>query len=104
MSEILYMLMALIAGLALGTVFFGGLWLTVKKAVTSKMPALWLLVSFVFRVGITLLGFYYIALGNLQRLLICVTGFIAARFIIMHLTKANEAKQIQLKKEVTHET
>jgi F1F0 ATPase subunit 2 len=29
------------AGLLLGAIFFGGLWWTVRKGVSSKRPALW---------------------------------------------------------------
>jgi F1F0 ATPase subunit 2 len=103
MNEISYMVLAFIAGLVLGTLFFGGLWLTVKKAVTSKIPALWIFSSFLFRITITLIGFYFTAEGNWQRLLICLLGFVAARFIVIHLTKSNDEKQMRLKKEVNHE-
>ncbi len=48
MNETLYMILALIAGLMLGTLFFGGLWFTVKKAVDSKKPAIWFFVSSLF--------------------------------------------------------
>ena len=104
MNEILYMVLAFIGGLVLGTLFFGGLWLTVKKSVTSKIPALWVFGSFFLRVGITLIGFYYISLGSWQRFLICVVGFIAARYIVIYLTKSNEEKLIQLKKRISNET
>jgi len=103
MNDTLYMLLAFIAGLALGTIFFGGLWLTVKKAFASKIPALWFFSSFLMRIGITLIGFYYISLGNWQRLIICVFGFVAARFIVMHVTKSYEQKHLYLNKEATHE-
>ena len=70
MNDILFMVLAFITGIVLGILFFYGLWLTVKKAVLSKLPALWFLGSFLIRTGITLGGFYYIAQGNWQRLLI----------------------------------
>ena len=104
MNEILYMVLAFIGGLVLGTLFFGGLWLTVKKSVTSKIPALWIFGSFFLRAGVTLIGFYYISLGSWKRFLICVVGFIAARYIVIYLTKSNEEKLLKLKKEVNHET
>ena len=96
MNEIIFMILAFMAGLMLGTLFFGGLYLTVKKAVTSKIPALWVLGSFFFRVGITLIGFYYVSLGSWQKLLICVLGFIAARTIISRITKSHEKKSITM--------
>lgn len=89
------MALVFMAGLALGTLFFGGLWLTVKKMVTSKAPAFLFLGSFLFRGGITLLGFYYIAVGNWQTMLSCLVGFVMARFIITRITKQDEVKQIQ---------
>ena len=103
MNETLLMIAAFVAGMALGTLFFGGLWLTVKKVVSAKVPALWVLGSFIFRVGIVLLGFYFIGAGNWQRLVSCLVGFIVARFIVIHVTKPIDEKQIQLKKEAAHE-
>jgi F1F0 ATPase subunit 2 len=104
MNDIVYMILAFIGGLLLGTLFFGGLWFTVRKLVTSKIPALWFLGSFILRVSITLIGFYYIFSGSWQRLLICVAGFITARFAVIHFTKLSEEKQILLNKKVSHET
>lgn len=104
MNEIVYKILAFIVGLLLGTIFFGGLWFTVRKLVTSKRPALWFLGSFILRVSITLIGFYYISSGSWQRLIICVAGFIIARFAVIHFTKMSEEKPVLLKKEVGHET
>lgn len=104
MNEILYMAFAFIAGLTLGTIFFGGLWFTVRKTVMSTKPVLWVLGSFFFRVSITLIGFYYIYQGNWQRLLICLFGFVTARFMVMHVTKSIEKKQAQLKHAIAYET
>ena len=104
MNEIVYMILAFIGGLLLGTIFFGGLWFTVRKLVNSKIPALWFLGSFILRISITLIGFYYISSGSWQRLLICVAGFITARYTVIHFTKSNEEKQVLLNKEISHET
>jgi len=104
MNEILYITFSLLTGLVLGILFFGGLWFTIKKAVTAKTPALWFTFSFFFRVGITLIGFYYTSLGNWQRLVICMLGFMIARFMVTRYTKLNESQQIELRKEVRRET
>ena len=103
MNEILYRILVFMAGLIMGVFFFGGLWLTVKNTLTSKTPALWVLGSFVLRMGITIFGFYYVASDNLQRLLICMLGFIMARFAIIRITKSIEKKQVHSKKEAYHE-
>jgi F1F0 ATPase subunit 2 len=104
MNNVLYMLLSCAAGLGLGLIFFWGLWFTIKKMVSAKKPALLFLGSLIVRVSITLVGFYYVALGNWQRLLICLLGFIVARFIIMHLTRSIDLKQIQTKKQTLYES
>ncbi|MEO5593948.1 MAG: ATP synthase subunit I [Chitinophagaceae bacterium] len=103
MNEILLMVLAFTGGMLLGTLFFGGLWFTVKKAVFSKMPALWISGSFIFRVGIALAGFYFIASGNWQRLVTCLLGFIVARFLVIYMTKTMDQKKAHVRKEVDHE-
>lgn len=98
MNEAFYMMLAFIGGFLLGTLFFGGLWLTIKKLNTSTMPGLLFSVSFLIRAGITMIGFYYISLGHWQRLLICVLGYVVARLFVMRLTKQFDEKQVPLAK------
>ena len=101
MNETIIIILIFIAGLALGAMFFGGLWLTVKKTVTSTKPALLILGSFIVRMVLVLTGFYFIGAGNWQRLLIALSGFIIARYFVIHFTKT---KQLPIQKEVTYET
>lgn len=103
MNETIAMILAALAGIGLGMLFFGGLWFTVKKAVRARVPALWIFSSFFLRIGITLLGFYFVGAGNWQRLIICLIGFIIGRLIVVHFTKSIDAKQMQIKKELIHE-
>jgi len=103
MNEIVFMILAFVAGLVIGTIFFGGLWFTVKKGITSKKPTLLFFFSFVLRTGIALIGFYYISQNIWQRFLICLVGFVIARFIIALITKPIMEKQIMLKKEAQDE-
>ncbi len=103
MNETVNIILAFTAGLALGTLFFGGLWLTVKKAVNAKIPALWIFSSFFLRISITLVGFYFVSAGDWKKFLICVVGFIVARTLVIHFTKSIDEKQMPLKKEVIHE-
>jgi F1F0 ATPase subunit 2 len=85
---------ALISGLILGVLFFGGLWLTVKKALGTKYSALWFLGSSILRTALVLTGFYFVSQGSLSQLLISVAGFIAARFLVLRITKRFEQSQI----------
>jgi F1F0 ATPase subunit 2 len=86
MNNFLLRVLILAAGLSLGAIFFGGLWWTVRKGVSSKHPALWFLGSMVLRMGIVLPGFYFVGRGDWRRLVACLVGFIIARFVVMRLT------------------
>ena len=86
MHEILTLVFVLTAGVVLGAIFFGGLWWTIRKGVASKRPALWFFGSLLLRTSITLAGFYFIASGHWERLLVCLLGFIMARLIMTRLT------------------
>jgi len=91
-NEYLIMVLALIAGALLGAVFFGGLWWTVRKCVSSKKPGLLFFGSFLLRMGFVLAGLYFIARGHWERLLICLFGFIIARLMVMRFTHVFEQR------------
>ena len=101
MNEPLTGVLAWVAGGGLGTMFFGGLWWTVQKGVSSKRPALWFFGSLLLRTSIALTGFYFIARGHWERLLVCLLGFVIARFIVTRLTRAAE-KPTYLAQEASH--
>ncbi len=90
MNETLSLAMALATGVLLGTMFFGGLWWTVRKGASVKRPALWFFGSLLLRMSITLAGFYLVANGHWERLPVCLFGFIMARFIVLRLTRSVE--------------
>jgi len=85
MSETLTLGLAFGAGLALGAIFFGGLWWTIQKGVSSRKPEYWFFGSLLLRMGIVLMGFYLVFGGHLNRLLACLIGFVVARFIVTRL-------------------
>jgi len=102
MNDLLILSLAVVAGLLLGMIFFGGLWWTVRKGVFSKSPALWFLGSMLLRMGIVLAGFYFIGRGDWQRLVVCLLGFIIARIIVMRLTRTPIDHGNSQVKEVNH--
>lgn len=102
MNEILIGVLAWLAGLLLGAIFFGGLWWTVRKSVTSQRPALWLLPSLLLRMGITLAGFYLVSDGHWQRILLCLIGFIMARLVIIQVTRLLVEQQTRSATETSH--
>jgi F1F0 ATPase subunit 2 len=84
--EVFPLMVASAAGIVLGVIFFGGLWLTVQKGIKSKHPELWFLGSLLLRNSICLSGFYWIGKDNPERLLICLVSFIATRMLVMRMT------------------
>jgi F1F0 ATPase subunit 2 len=86
-SETLLLMSALIAGLVLGAIFYGGLWWTVRRSVSSKTLSLWLLGSFALRAIIAVSGFYFVSQGDWRRLLGCLLGFGVARIGVTQYTK-----------------
>jgi F1F0 ATPase subunit 2 len=85
-NETLTLVLAWVAGGVLGGIFFGGLWWTVRKGVSSQQPALWFFGSLLLRMSIALAGFYFVSGGHWDRLLACLLGFVIARFIVTRLT------------------
>ena len=102
MNEILILVLACMAGGALGAIFFGGLWWTVHRGVFSKSPALWFLGSMLLRMSIVLFGFYFVGRGDWERLVTCLLGFIIARFIVMRLTRKPIEHPHSTAKEARH--
>ena len=102
MNEFSGRVLALVAGILLGAVFFGGLWWTVRKGVSSKHPALWFLGSMLVRVSLVLVGFYFVGRGNWQRLVSCLLGFIIARFIVVRLTRTPVEHPCHTVREAPH--
>ena len=73
MNETLTLALALAAGMLLGAIFFGGLWWTVRKGVSSEQPALWFFGSLLLRMSIALAGFYFVGRRSLGAAGCCVS-------------------------------
>ena len=101
MNETGHLALALTAGVLLGAMFFGGLWWTIQKVVSSNHPALWSFGSLLLRTSVTLAGFYFIAHDHWERLLACLLGFVMARLIVIRLTRA-AANTTDLAQEAGH--
>jgi F1F0 ATPase subunit 2 len=104
MNEILNLILALIAGFLLGAIFFGGLWWTVQKGLSSRKPAFWFFGSLLIRTGTAIAGFYLVSDGHWERLLICLFGFFVMRHIIVRFTRLPEEDPDQLIKEASNAT
>lgn len=87
MNDMLPLLWAGMAGITLGTIFYGGLWWTVRQSMASPRPTLWVFASLSVRMGIALAGFYFVAGTHWERLLVCLLGFIVARGGVTWVTR-----------------
>lgn len=86
------------AGGLLGGCFFGGMWWTISRGLSSPRAALWFMVSMLLRTGIVVLGFYFILGGDWERLLAGLLGFSLARLIVTRLMN----QHIPLMQEASH--
>ena len=106
MNDTLMIVLALLAGTALGMFYFGGLWLTVVKGLPSKSPGLWFTLSLILRLSLTLTGFYLICGEHWNRWLACLLGFIIARFFALKVARfpKDQLVNMLLKKDPDHES
>ena len=102
MNDWSYLMLDCLAGMLLGFVFFGGLWLTVRKFMTTPHQALWLLGSAMIRMSITLAGFYFVSDGKWTRLISCLVGFIIARLTVTRLSRVMIAEPCRAQREANH--
>jgi F1F0 ATPase subunit 2 len=89
------------AGLLLGALFFGGLWWTVQKSVSSQQPALWLLGSLLLRMTVALSGLYFVSDRHWERMLLCLLGFVMARPIVTRLTRTAAERRTAIAPEAS---
>ena len=73
------LLLALLAGVVLGLLFFGGLWWTLRCVPRWRRPQRALLVSFVARTLLVLPAFVVLALQGPGTLVGALVGFVLAR-------------------------
>ena len=102
MNETLTLVLALLTGVVLGAMFFGGLWWTVQRVVSAKRPALWVLASLLLRTSLALAGFFVVASGHWERLLLCLVGFVTARLVVTWLTRPLGPPQSRPAQEAIH--
>jgi F1F0 ATPase subunit 2 len=102
MNETLRLAPALVTGVLLGAMFFGGLWWTVRKGVSSQRPALWFFGSLLLRMSIALAGFYFVSGGHWERLLVCLLGFVTARLMVKRVTRPLDEHRNAPAKEACH--
>jgi F1F0 ATPase subunit 2 len=96
------LLLSALAGGALGAIFFGGLWLTVRNGLVSKQPAVWFLGSMLVRMAITLFGFFIVSSGHWERCVACLLGFMVVRYVVAWMTRPVDESRSQMTPETPH--
>lgn len=102
MPELPMLALSWLGGGALGASFFGGLWWTVKKSVSSLRPALWLFGSLLVRMSILLVGLYFVSGRDWKRLVACLLGVMMARAVVTWLTGSSRQGGAGTAREASH--
>lgn len=92
--QALLIFLAFMAGFMSSSAFFVGLWWTVNHLPLMKNPALWLLVSFILRIGIVLAGIILFLDKGWPPLLSYLIGFMVARILVIKVTGVIKPKVI----------
>lgn len=83
----LELVLSSIFGLGLGVFYFGGLWLTVKNMPHFKYPGFVIVGSFLLRMGVLLLAFYWLLQFHWGYLVVALITLILARLLLMNKIK-----------------
>jgi F1F0 ATPase subunit 2 len=78
-----YVVVAFVGGVVLGTSYFLLLWKTVAWLAKAEHPVLLAAASFVSRASVVMVGFYLLGGGRWDRLVAALAGFLLARAIIL---------------------
>lgn len=91
MNEVVCLLFSSIFGLFLGFIFWMGLWWTVMKSLTLHSYKIGFLVaSFIVRLGLVTIGFYWIGRMGWPSLLTCLAGFFLSRLLSIWYIKKRD--------------
>lgn len=91
-EPIMILAVAFLGGLALGLLFFAGLWFSIIRW-NQKGFLLRYLMGFFLRMFILLIGFYFLSAGSWQRMLAVAAGFTLARFVGQRFMKPKAKPQ-----------
>ena len=93
-EQVISLVFAIVVGVALGALYFGGLWLTVRHLPTMRHPAIWMTASLVMRMAVILTVLYFLSDGHWGKLLAGVAGMLVVRIILLHRVRVETKKDI----------
>lgn len=86
------MLISFLIGLLLGSIYFGGLYYSTQKFNNAKNPALFMILSFILRMGFLIAGFYYLSKSGYKNILIGLLAVMLVRFFMLFSIKNHPSK------------
>lgn len=72
-------------GVMLGVLFYGGLWITIRRLMSARHPIAVTLGSLFLRTAVVLAGFLFVARGRWQNAIACLVGFAIGRIAVSRL-------------------
>ncbi|MFW6162847.1 MAG: ATP synthase subunit I [Planctomycetota bacterium] len=84
MTDVLWLVAALVAGGLIGLVYYGGLWLTVRRLPQSRHPAALSFGSFVVRMALAAVGFWLVMGDRWERAVVALAGALVVRTVLVH--------------------
>jgi F1F0 ATPase subunit 2 len=76
-----------IVGLGLGLLYYGGLWLTLRKLTQLRQPAIWLSLSLLLRMIAVVAVLYLLFADSWQQLLLALLGMLIMRSVLVQRIK-----------------
>jgi F1F0 ATPase subunit 2 len=86
---------AVLAGILFGIIYFGGLWLTIQKMGQVDRPILLLTGSFIVRLGLVLAGFYLVSNGRVELLAVSLITFFLTRFYYIRKIQPTAERSVE---------
>ncbi|HSP46599.1 MAG TPA: ATP synthase subunit I [Clostridiaceae bacterium] len=86
------MFIAFLAGILLGILYFGGLYVTVNHMKRTRHPALLMMGSFIFRMAVLLFGFYLLRNGGAYHMIIALFAVILVKFVMVAMVRRTIGK------------
>jgi F1F0 ATPase subunit 2 len=69
-------------GVMLGVLFYGGLWITIRRLMVTRHPIAVTLGSLLLRMAVVLAGLLLVARGRWQNVLVALVGFAIGRIVV----------------------
>lgn len=88
-------MLAVLIGIGVGVIYFGGLYISTQKINEVKHPSLLMMASFVIRMGIFVAVFFYLSRSGYKNILLALLGVMAVRFAMTFTVKRQTPNSIK---------